>query len=91
MVLANDVCKIGDLGIAKVCARVRTARVPLNGPSCAHMTSVFCCTAACAGFDSLDSLCPRLPHLSQLLKHTMAAKTQIGTPHYMPPEIWKNK
>ncbi len=43
MVMANDVAKIGDLGIAK------------------------------------------------LLKQTMAAKTQIGTPHYMPPEIWKNR
>eukprot|EP00798_Chlamydomonas_sp_ICE-L_P008396 gene8396-18290_t len=42
MVMQNDVCKIGDLGIAK------------------------------------------------LLRHTMA-KTQIGTPHYMPPEIWRNK
>mmetsp|Transcript_19825 Transcript_19825/g.43138 ORF Transcript_19825/g.43138 Transcript_19825/m.43138 type:complete len:627 (+) Transcript_19825:361-2241(+) len=42
MVMANDVAKIGDLGIAK------------------------------------------------LLKHTMA-KTQIGTPHYMPPEIWRNR
>ncbi len=43
MVMANDVAKIGDLGIAK------------------------------------------------LLKSTMAAKTQIGTPHYMPPEIWRNR
>ncbi len=43
MVMAHDVAKIGDLGIAK------------------------------------------------LLKQTMAAKTQIGTPHYMPPEIWKNR
>ncbi|GAX80415.1 hypothetical protein CEUSTIGMA_g7854.t1 [Chlamydomonas eustigma] len=43
MIMANEVAKIGDLGIAK------------------------------------------------LLKQTMAAKTQIGTPHYMPPEIWKNR
>jgi serine/threonine protein kinase len=43
MVMAGDIVKIGDLGIAKA------------------------------------------------LKHTMAAKTQIGTPHYMPPEIWKNR
>ncbi|KAF5837626.1 kinase-like domain-containing protein [Dunaliella salina] len=43
MIMANDVAKIGDLGIAK------------------------------------------------LLKSTMAAKTQIGTPHYMPPEIWRNR
>lgn len=43
MIMAGDVAKIGDLGIAK------------------------------------------------LLKNTIAAKTQIGTPHYMPPEIWKNK
>jgi len=29
--------------------------------------------------------------IAKLLKQTMAAKTQIGTPHYMPPEIWKNR
>ncbi|GFH18613.1 protein kinase domain-containing protein, partial [Haematococcus lacustris] len=29
--------------------------------------------------------------IAKLLKHTLAAKTQIGTPHYMPPEIWKNR
>lgn len=43
MIMAGDIAKIGDLGIAK------------------------------------------------LLKNTIAAKTQIGTPHYMPPEIWKNR
>lgn len=29
--------------------------------------------------------------IAKLLTSTLAAKTQIGTPHYMPPEIWKNK
>jgi NIMA (never in mitosis gene a)-related kinase len=29
--------------------------------------------------------------IAKLLKSTMAAKTQIGTPHYMPPEIWRNR
>lgn len=43
MVMAGDIAKIGDLGIAK------------------------------------------------LLTSTLAAKTQIGTPHYMPPEIWKSR
>lgn len=29
--------------------------------------------------------------IAKLLTKTMAAKTQIGTPHYMPPEIWRNR
>lgn len=29
--------------------------------------------------------------IAKLLTKTAAAKTQIGTPHYMPPEIWKNR
>jgi len=29
--------------------------------------------------------------IAKLLSKTVAAKTQIGTPHYMPPEIWKNR
>lgn len=29
--------------------------------------------------------------IAKLLNRSLAAKTQIGTPHYMPPEIWKNR
>ena len=29
--------------------------------------------------------------IAKVLSKTAAAKTQIGTPHYMPPEIWKNQ
>ena len=29
--------------------------------------------------------------IAKLLKHTMAAKTQIGTPHYMPPALWRGR
>lgn len=29
--------------------------------------------------------------IAKLLTRTAAAKTQIGTPHYMPPEIWRNR
>lgn len=29
--------------------------------------------------------------IAKLLNQSLAAKTQIGTPHYMPPEIWKNR
>jgi len=28
--------------------------------------------------------------IAKLMKHNMT-KTQIGTPHYMPPEVWRNK
>ncbi|KAK9811593.1 hypothetical protein WJX72_006685 [[Myrmecia] bisecta] len=29
--------------------------------------------------------------IARLMKNASMAKTQIGTPHYMPPEIWKNQ
>eukprot|EP00201_Polytomella_parva_P011603 CAMPEP_0175073940 /NCGR_PEP_ID=MMETSP0052_2-20121109/20920_1 /TAXON_ID=51329 ORGANISM="Polytomella parva, Strain SAG 63-3" /NCGR_SAMPLE_ID=MMETSP0052_2 /ASSEMBLY_ACC=CAM_ASM_000194 /LENGTH=341 /DNA_ID=CAMNT_0016341963 /DNA_START=37 /DNA_END=1059 /DNA_ORIENTATION=+ len=29
--------------------------------------------------------------IAKLLTKSTAAKTQIGTPHYMPPEIWRNR
>lgn len=29
--------------------------------------------------------------IAKILKNNAAAQTQIGTPHYMAPEIWKGK